>query len=78
MRTTVVLDRDYRTDEDVKDVIARLDAVGVEGHVWEAHKLENYVIRAPVIARISKAPLADVEAIINRASWPWSPTSSPA
>ena len=66
VRTTVVLDRDYRTDEDVKDVIARLDAVGVEGHVWEAHELENYVIRAPVIARISKAPLADVEAIINK------------
>jgi hypothetical protein len=65
VRTTVVLDRDYRTDADVKEVLTRLNAVGVEGHVWEAHELENYVISAPVIARLSKAPLAQVEAIIH-------------
>ncbi|MEN3282727.1 MAG: hypothetical protein V7607_3867 [Solirubrobacteraceae bacterium] len=66
VRTTVVLDRDYRTDEDVKDVVARLDAVGVEGHVWEAHELENYVIKAPVIARLAKAPLREVEVIMAK------------
>lgn len=66
VQTTVLLDRDYRTDEDVSDVVGRLAAVGVEGHVWEAHELENYVIKPGVIARASRASDAEVEAIINR------------
>jgi hypothetical protein len=66
IRTTVVLDRDYRTDEDVTDVVARLGGVGVEGHVWEAHELENYVIKPGVIARVSGARLTEVETIVNR------------
>lgn len=65
VRTTVVLDRDYRTDDDVADVVGRLAEVGVHGHVWEAHELENYVIKSRVIARVSGAPETEVETIIS-------------
>lgn len=66
VQTTVLLDRDFRTDDDVAAMVDRLANVGVEGHVWEAHELENYVIKPAVIARVSRAPLRDVTAIVER------------
>jgi hypothetical protein len=64
VQVRVVLDRDYRDDDAVRDVIERLHNVGVHGHVWARHELENYLLEPGAIARISGAPIAWVRAAL--------------
>lgn len=61
VKVLVVLDRDYRSDAQVRQVGNRLRSVGVEGHVWKRKELESYVLDPATIARVSGAPTADVE-----------------
>lgn len=59
----VALDRDYRPDEAVDDVMSKLRDVGVDCHVWARKELENYLLVPSAIARVSGA---DAEAITER------------
>lgn len=63
----VILDRDYRTDESVAEVEKRLKAAGAHPHIWERHELENYLLCAPAIERISGASTAAVETALKKA-----------
>jgi predicted ATP-dependent endonuclease of OLD family len=51
----VVLDRDYRPATAVKDVLKRLAAIEIRGHVWERKELESYLLEPAAIARLSGA-----------------------
>jgi hypothetical protein len=68
VQTMVVLDRDYRVDEQVADVEQRLRDVGVTPHVWKRKELENYLLVPTAIARRSGASVADVTATLDRAA----------
>lgn len=61
-----LLDRDYRTDAQVGAVEQRLEDVGVGCHVWRRKELESYVLEAVPIARLSGAPVAEVESALLR------------
>ncbi|GAA3258780.1 hypothetical protein GCM10020216_097340 [Nonomuraea helvata] len=53
----VILDRDYRTNEQVYDVTHALQSAGVRPHVWRRKELESYLLVPSAIAR-----LVDIEA----------------
>lgn len=61
VKVLVVLDRDYRSDIQVGDVVTRLAAIGVACHVWKRKELESYVLEPATIARIAGATRSDVE-----------------
>lgn len=56
----VVLDRDYKPEEAVRDVLDRLESIDVVGHVWERKELESYLL---VPASIARASGCDAEAV---------------
>jgi hypothetical protein len=64
---TVVLDRDYRTDDDAAAIEQRLEAVGVSAHIWRRHELENYLIEPAAISRASGLPLEGVNQVLDDA-----------
>lgn len=51
----VVLDRDYRPASAAKDVMRRLTALGIRGHVWLRKELESYLLVPNAAARLSGA-----------------------
>jgi predicted ATP-dependent endonuclease of OLD family len=65
VKALVLLDRDYRTDGQVKDVESRFDNVNVQAHVWKRKELESYLLIPETIARLSKCPIGEVESIIE-------------
>ncbi|WP_083518805.1 ATP-dependent nuclease [Serinicoccus chungangensis] len=65
LRIGVVLDRDYRTDETVSDVLASLEDKEIVAHVWRRKEIESYVVTPSVISRKSGAPLEDVESWLD-------------
>ncbi|MFC7931746.1 ATP-dependent nuclease [Streptomyces cinereoruber] len=67
VKSLVLLDRDYRTDAQVRDVVERFEAAGVHAHVWKKKELESYLIIPETIARLSKCPTGEVEQIIEGA-----------
>lgn len=67
VKALVILDRDYRTDSQAKEVEGRFNAAGMEAHVWKRKELESYLLLPGVIARKSKCPLTEVESIIAKA-----------
>jgi hypothetical protein len=54
----VILDRDYRSESDVKQVKAKLGNLGIQIHVWRRKELESYLLEPIAIARLSGAPLS--------------------
>jgi hypothetical protein len=54
------LDRDYRTEAQVKGLEKRLRDVGVFPHVWKKKELESYLLIDSAIARRSGASVGDV------------------
>lgn len=61
LKTFVILDRDYRSDDERLRVVESLRAIGVNGHVWLRKELESYLITASVISRLSGAPLETID-----------------
>jgi len=51
IRPYVLLDRDYRCQEEVESIVDRLREKGVRCHVWRRKELENYLLTADAIAR---------------------------
>lgn len=55
LKTFVILDRDYRSDDERDRVVQSLENVGVTGHVWIRKELESYLIVPALISRVSGA-----------------------
>jgi hypothetical protein len=51
----VLLDRDYRSDEDCKAVKVRLRSVHAKCHIWKRKELESYLLETTLIARMTGA-----------------------
>ncbi len=51
VRAYVLLDRDYRTEAQVQDLVTTLRRAGVGIHVWQRKEIENYTLSAPAIRR---------------------------
>ncbi len=64
----VLLDRDYRSDEEVVSVSAQLETAGVRPHVWRSKELESYLLVPEAIARVSGASSAEVRAALELAT----------
>lgn len=58
----VILDRDYRSDAMVDEVLLELKAEVDEAHIWGRKEIESYVLNTDVIARRSGAPSTQIEA----------------
>jgi hypothetical protein len=67
VKALVLLDRDYRTDVQVQEVIERFESVDVHAHVWKKKELESYLIIPETIARFAQCPVREVEEIIDNA-----------
>ncbi len=64
----VILDRDWKTDEDVSTLCSELSAVGLRPHIWERHELESYLLVPEAIARASGADASFVEHLLGEES----------
>jgi AAA domain, putative AbiEii toxin, Type IV TA system len=51
----IVLDRDYRSEAEVRRVRSDFSALGIKCHVWKRKELESYVLSPSAIARCSGA-----------------------
>ncbi|MEU3069937.1 AAA family ATPase [Streptomyces sp. NPDC007027] len=60
----ILLDRDYRSEEQVQAVVDKFSNVNVRAHVWGKKELESYFILPSSITRLSKAPEAFVRNVI--------------
>lgn len=60
-----LLDRDYRTDEDIGDLIKALDQGNVESHVWARKELESYLLCPPAVSRLSGMPEPEVVQLLS-------------
>jgi len=47
----VLLDRDYRSDDEVEDICRRLNSRNVRVHIWERKELENYFLIPSALCR---------------------------
>jgi energy-coupling factor transporter ATP-binding protein EcfA2 len=60
----VVLDRDYRSDGAVHDVMKALENAGVKAHIWQRKELESYVLVPSLIARLSGVSEDEASALL--------------
>lgn len=58
--TYVLLDRDYRPDEEATAIKEKLDSTGVQAHIWKRKELENYLLAPSAISRVSGADISIV------------------
>jgi len=61
VRPYVILDRDYRPDSLVAEVIHKLDQHNIPAHIWRRKELESYIINSDVMSRLSGAPRAEID-----------------
>jgi hypothetical protein len=64
----VLLDRDYRTDTQCREIQRRLRASNVKCHVWNRKELESYLLEAEPISRLSGADVDLVEEALAAAA----------
>ncbi|MGN9805121.1 AAA family ATPase [Micromonospora sp. L32] len=65
VKIAVLLDRDYRTDEEVFDVLEDLRKLGILAHVWQRKELESYLLSPSAISRLSGVPVARIEELLD-------------
>jgi hypothetical protein len=64
----VLLDRDFRSDDEALLLAGELEAAGLNPHIWQRHEIENYVLVPTAIARRSGAPIASVTEMLDIAT----------
>ncbi|GAA1101877.1 hypothetical protein GCM10009663_50670 [Kitasatospora arboriphila] len=64
VKAMVLLDRDYRADSQVAEVVKQFSAVNLRAHIWGKKELESYLILPEVIARLSGCPAGEVHSIL--------------
>ena len=52
MKGYSIIDRDYKSDDLVADIIKKSQQKQVKTHVWNLHELENYLLIPEIIERI--------------------------
>ncbi|MET8087438.1 AAA family ATPase [Micromonospora sp. NPDC005237] len=50
---TVLLDRDYRSDAAVAEVVSQISVDGAGAHVWKRKEIENYLLDVRCLARVA-------------------------
>jgi hypothetical protein len=68
VRGIVLLDRDWKTDEDVLALEREFGNAGITLHVWERHELESYVLYSPALARYLDLDVDLVEQMLDSES----------
>jgi hypothetical protein len=68
VQTMVILDRDYRSEGQIRAVEQRLRDAGVHAHVWRRKELESYFLDPAAIARRGRADRTAVQAELVRAA----------
>ncbi len=63
----VVLDRDYRTDEECARVVSELNSIGVRAHVWNRKEIESYTLLPEAISRVAGLSTQRCEVILAEA-----------
>jgi predicted ATPase len=63
----VILDRDFKSDDEVAEIQSALRAVGVWVHVWRRSEIENYLIDPALIAKASGESVDDVLPLLEAA-----------
>lgn len=61
----VLLDRDYRSDEQVISLERDLLASGLIGHVWRRKEIESYLVTPSIVAAATKMPKDEIKAILD-------------
>lgn len=64
----VILDRDYRTQRMVNSIEKKLADAGANPHIWARHELENYLVSAAAISRLTGADEDWVDEAISKAT----------
>jgi AAA domain, putative AbiEii toxin, Type IV TA system len=65
---SVILDRDYHSDEEVAKAEASLVGAKIHAHVWKRKELESYLITPSVISRLSGASESKVSDFLDVAA----------
>ncbi|WP_134740342.1 AAA family ATPase [Nocardioides sp. 503] len=65
VETIVVLDGDMRSSEAVRLETAALAAAGAHVHIWRCRELENYLLNARAIAKVSGLSPSDAETLLQ-------------
>ena len=63
----VMLDRDFKSDGEVKKIVDSLRELGVWIHVWERSEIENYLLDLRLIAKATERPASTIEPILDAA-----------
>jgi AAA domain, putative AbiEii toxin, Type IV TA system len=66
VKALVLLDRDYRTNTQVSDVVAEFATVDVHVHVWKKKELESYLLIPSAIARLGKCTIEEVTSVMDQ------------
>lgn len=64
----VLLDRDYRTPQQVTAVERALRSVDVACHVWSRKEIESYTLEATAISRITRSDTAEIASVLADAA----------
>ncbi|MGV8088672.1 MAG: ATP-dependent nuclease [Methanothrix sp.] len=57
INTSIILDRDYRCDDEIEEIRNKLNGATNYLHFWERKEIENYLINLDVIKRIAENKL---------------------
>ncbi|HEX8306608.1 MAG TPA: AAA family ATPase [Jatrophihabitans sp.] len=66
VETAVLLDRDYRSDQQVVDLESRMCAIGLAAHIWRRKEIESYLVTVPLVTRATKEPLDEIVDIFQK------------
>lgn len=56
IETFCILDRDYHTDEEVRELYRRADESHLTLHIWNRKEIENYILSPKAIFKLSDSP----------------------
>lgn len=67
VRGYVVLDRDYRAEDECRVLRDRIRSWGLGCHIWRRHELENYLLGPWVIGRLSGLAEGEARSLLDEA-----------
>lgn len=67
VRGYVILDRDYRTDDECRVLRDQIRKWGLSCHIWKRHELESYLLVPSAISRLSGVSLEQAERLLDDA-----------
>lgn len=63
----VLLDRDYRDDDECHSIVSQLSDIDATCHIWRKKELESYFLVPATIARVSGINMEQAEELLNEA-----------